>query len=56
MEREAYKAYVLWGHGTAQQAEIFTPQRYARSGTVTRNNKLIDASSVLDLFDSEEAA
>lgn len=56
MERETYKGYVLWGHAIAQQADILTPERYAGSGTVTRDNKLIDASGVLDVFSSEDAA
>jgi hypothetical protein len=56
MERETYKGYVLWGHAIAQQVEILTPDRYAGSGTVTRDNQLVEASGVLDLFDSEDAA
>src|SRR6516225_6766520 len=37
MIRETYKGYVLWGHAIAQQAEILTLERYAGSGTVTRD-------------------
>jgi len=56
MVRETYKGYVLWGHAIAQQEDILTPERYAGSGTVTRDHKLISASGVLDVFNSEDDA
>jgi hypothetical protein len=56
MERETYKGYVLWGHAIAQQAELLTPERYAASGTITRDNKFVEASGVVGLFDLEEEA
>ena len=46
----------MWGHAIAQQADILTPERYAGSGTVTQDHKLINASGVLDLFNSEDDA
>lgn len=56
MERQAYKGYVLWGHAIAQQEELLKPERYAASGTITHDNKLVDGSGILDFFDSEEEA
>ncbi len=56
MERESYKGYVLWGHAIAQQAELLEPERYAASGTITLGHKLVEASGILDLFNSEEEA
>ena len=56
MEAETYKGYQIWGHAILQQEEIMQPDRYAASGTITRNNRLDDASSVLGVFDTEDAA
>lgn len=56
MEAEIYKGYQIWGHAILQQEEIMQPDRYAASGTITRNNRLVDASSVLGVFDTEDAA
>ncbi|NIE87385.1 MULTISPECIES: hypothetical protein [Burkholderia] len=56
MEAETYKGYQIWGHAILQQEEIMQPDRYAASGTITRNNRLVDASSVLGVFDTEDAA
>ncbi|WP_434664421.1 hypothetical protein P5W99_20000 [Paraburkholderia sp. A3BS-1L] len=56
MEQEKYKGCLLWGHAIAQQEELLEPERYAASGTITRDNKLIEASGVLGLFDTEQEA
>ena len=56
MESESYRGYSVWGHAIVQQEDILKPERYAASGTITRNNKLIEASGVLGLFDTEEQA
>ncbi|SAK83004.1 transposase [Caballeronia arationis] len=56
MQSENYERYSIWGHAILQQADILQPGRYAASGTITRNNRLIEASGVLGLFDTEEEA
>ncbi|WP_323121386.1 hypothetical protein [Burkholderia alba] len=56
MEAESYEGYQIWGHAILQQDEILQPERYAASGTITQNNKLIEASSVLGVFDTEDQA
>ncbi|WDD91801.1 hypothetical protein Bsp3421_001751 [Burkholderia sp. FERM BP-3421] len=56
MEAETYLGYQIWGHAILQQEEILQPERYAASGTITRANKLIEASSVLGVFDTEDEA
>ncbi|ACR32115.1 hypothetical protein [Burkholderia glumae] len=56
MEAESYKGYQIWGHAILQQDEIMRPDRYAASGTITRNNRLVEASSVLGVFDTDEEA
>ncbi|WP_087656699.1 hypothetical protein [Caballeronia terrestris] len=48
--------YSIWGHAILQQADILQPEKYAAGGTITRNNRLVDASGVLGLFDTEEEA
>lgn len=56
MEAESYKGYQIWGHALLQQEEIMQPDRYAASGTITRNNRLVEASSMLGVFDTEDEA
>jgi hypothetical protein len=56
MESESCRGYNFWGHAIRQQEDILQPERYAASGTITRNNKLIETSGVLGLFDTEEEA
>ncbi|MBI0331514.1 hypothetical protein [Burkholderia plantarii] len=56
MEAESYKGYQIWGHAILQQDEIMQPDRYAASGTITRNNRLVEASSVLGVFDTDDEA
>lgn len=50
MEAKVYKGYSIWGHAIRQGHE------YAASGTVTRNNKLVETSGVLGTFESEDEA
>ena len=56
MQSASYKGYNLWGHAILQQEDVLQPERYAASGTITRNNRVIEASGVLGLFDIEEEA
>lgn len=56
MESESYLGYNVWGHAIFQLEDIVQPERYAASGTITRQNKLVDASGVLGYFDTEEQA
>jgi hypothetical protein len=56
MEHESYKGYALWGHAIVQHGELLTPDRYAASGTITRDNKVVEASGVLGSFETEEEA
>ena len=56
MQTELYKGYAVWGHAIAQQEKLLERERYAASGTITRDNKLVEASGVLDVFDSEQEA
>jgi hypothetical protein len=56
MERQTYQGYVVWGHAIAQRADVLQRERYAASGTITRDNKLVEASGVLGTFDSEQEA
>ncbi|EUC16601.1 hypothetical protein PMI06_004826 [Burkholderia sp. BT03] len=56
MQGEKYRGYVLWGHALLQQEDIPQAERYAASGTINRDTKVIEASGVLDTFVSEEEA
>lgn len=56
MESETYRGYNVWGHAILQQEAILAPERFAASGTITRNNKLVEASGVLGLFNAEAEA
>jgi hypothetical protein len=56
MKRESYRDYAVWGHSILQQEVLLEPQRYAASGTVTRNSKFVEASGVLGVFDTEGEA
>ncbi|SFT82876.1 hypothetical protein SAMN05192563_1004228 [Paraburkholderia aspalathi] len=47
---------MLWGHAILQQKDILHPERYAASGTITKDNKVIEASGVLGEFDTGEEA
>lgn len=56
MEHETAKGYTLWGHAIAQQQDPPAPDRYAASGTITRDQKFVEASGILGLFETEEEA
>ncbi|MFM0096374.1 hypothetical protein PQQ87_12225 [Paraburkholderia nemoris] len=56
MQQATYKGYVLWGHAIEQQEEVPAPERYAASGTITRDRKFVEACGVLGVFDTEEQA
>ena len=56
MEAQTYHGYQIWGHAILQQDEILQPERFAASGTITQNNKLVEASGVLGVFDTEDDA
>jgi hypothetical protein len=56
METQLYQGYSIWGHAILQQEEILQPERYAASGTITLNGKLIEASGILAYFDTEDEA
>ena len=56
MEAETYKGYSIWGHAILQQEGILQPEKFAASGTITKNTKLVEASGVLGSFETEEEA
>jgi hypothetical protein len=56
MESETYRGFNVWGHAIWQQGELHQPERYAASGTITQGNKVIEASGVLGLFETDEEA
>jgi len=56
MERDSYRGYVVWGHAIAQQDGLLEHERYAASGTITRETRFVEASGILGLFDSEQEA
>ncbi len=56
MESGSYKGYRIFGHAILQQEDILLPERYAASATITRDTKMVEASGVLGVFDSEEEA
>jgi hypothetical protein len=47
MEAENYKGYRIWGHAIVQQEDILQQERFAASGTITQDNKLVVTSGVL---------
>jgi hypothetical protein len=56
MQQESYVGYAIWGHAIAQQEDLLERERFAASGTITRNNKVIQASGILGVFASEQEA
>ncbi|MFM0170314.1 hypothetical protein PQR33_13365 [Paraburkholderia sediminicola] len=56
MQSESYNSYSVWGHAILQQEDILQPERYAASGTITQNNRLVEASGVLGFFNTKEEA
>lgn len=56
MESGSYNGYRIFGHAILQQEDILSPARYAGSGTITSDTKMVEASGVLGVFDTEEEA
>ena len=56
MRSEQHKGFMLWGHAILQQSEILHPERYAASGTITKDNKVVEASGVLGEFGTQDEA
>jgi hypothetical protein len=54
MESGIYKGYRIFGHAILQQDGILLPERYAASGTITRETKIVEASGVLGVFDRKK--
>lgn len=56
MLSEKYRSYVLCGHAILQREGILQAERYAASGTITTDTKVVEASGVLGAFGTEEEA
>jgi hypothetical protein len=56
MQTERYRGYMLWGHAILQQEDILQAERYAAGGTVTLDNRFVEASGVLGIFATNEEA
>ncbi|CAE6968432.1 MULTISPECIES: hypothetical protein [Paraburkholderia] len=56
MESGSYNGYRIFGHAILQQEDVLSPEQYAGSGTITRDTKIVEASGVLGVFDTEEEA
>ncbi len=56
MEQERYRGYVLWRHAIVKQDELLAPERYAASGTITRDNRLVETSGVVGVLDTGQEA
>jgi hypothetical protein len=56
MQTEKYRGYTLWGHAILQQEDIVRQERFAGSGTIMRDSKVVVASGVLGVFDTDEEA
>jgi hypothetical protein len=50
MAQEQYRGYGLWGHAVPEAG------RYVASGTVTRDDVLVQTSGRLDVFWTEDEA
>jgi hypothetical protein len=50
METEVYKSFAIYGHAIAQDAG------FAASGTIMRDDRLVQSSGILDVFLTEEEA
>lgn len=50
MDEELYRGYSIWGQAIRQS------DGYAASGTITRNNKLVETSGVPGSFETENEA
>lgn len=55
MQTEKYRGYPLWGHAILQQEDILRPERFAGSGTIMRDTKVIEVSGVGSFETDEEA-
>ncbi|BEU27573.1 hypothetical protein [Paraburkholderia sp. 22B1P] len=57
MTSEQYRGYTLWGHAILDRSDETTARgRYAASGTITKEGKIVEASGVLGNFDIEDEA
>ena len=56
MRSENHKGYTLWGHSILQEEDGSQRKRYAASGTITLENKVIEASGVLGQFSTDDEA
>jgi hypothetical protein len=56
MQNVLYRGFAVWGHAIREQSEILERDRFSASGTVTKDGKFVEASGVLGIFDSEDAA
>lgn len=56
MQTEKYRGYALWGHAILHQEDILQPERFAGSGTITRDTKVVDVSGVLGTCGTDEEA
>jgi hypothetical protein len=56
MRSEKHKGYMLWGHAVLQKQEGAKLARYAASGTITMDNKVVEGSGILGEFSTEEEA
>ena len=50
MQSGIYRGYSIWGHAIPEG------DRYAASGTITRESKVVEVSGVLGYFTAEEDA
>ncbi|TXC89198.1 hypothetical protein [Paraburkholderia azotifigens] len=48
--------YTLWGHAILHQEDILQSERFAGSGTITRDTKVVEVSGVLGVFDNDVEA
>lgn len=56
MQTDQYRGYTLWGHAILQQEDVVRPERFAGSGTIVRDSKVVVASGVLGVFGVDEEA
>lgn len=56
MQNETYRGYTLWGHAILQREDLPRQKRFAGSGTITRDARVVEVSGVLDAFDTDQEA
>lgn len=57
MQTDQYRGFTLWGHAILQLQDGDMPQaRFAGSGTITRDSKVVVAFGVLGVFDTDGEA